>query len=153
MLCLGPGRPEVSSVRILLISLCTLSFLVNIMATIVHFDLPADDPERAKTFYSALFGWNFEPAPGYSDYYLIGTTAEDGSPGIGGGMGKRGMPDQKITNYIGVSSVDSSLREVARLGGKVLLPKMPVQKFGYLAICEDTEGNAFGLWEVDPEAE
>ena len=123
------------------------------MATIVHFDLPADDPERAKNFYSSLFGWTFEQAPGYPDYYFIGTTAEDGSPGIGGGMGKRGFPDQKITNYIGVSSIDSCLTEVARLGGKVVLTKMPVPKFGYLAVCEDTEGNSFGLWEMDPEAE
>ncbi len=122
------------------------------MATIVHFDLPADDPERAKIFYSSLFGWTFELAPGFTDYYLIGTTADDGSPGIGGGMGKRGMPDQKISNYIGVSSIDTSLTEVVRLGGKILLPKMAVQKFGYLAMCEDTEGNTFGLWEVDPEA-
>jgi len=73
------------------------------MATIVHFDLPADEPERAKTFYFSLFGWTFEPAPGFLDYYLIETTADDGSPGIGGGLGKRGMPDQKISNYIGVS--------------------------------------------------
>ena len=123
------------------------------MATIVHFDLPAEDLERAKTFYSSLFGWNFELVPGGTDYYLISTTTEDGSPGIGGGMGKRGMPDQKITSYIGVSSVKSCLVDVVRLGGKVLLPKTVVQKFGYLAVCEDTEGNTFGLWEENPEAE
>jgi len=131
----------------------TSSLPVKVMATIVHFDLPADDLERAKTFYSSLFGWNFELAPGWTDYYLITTTAEDGSPGIGGGMGKRGMPDQRITSYIGVSPIDSCLTDVARLGGKVLLPKTVVQKFGYLAVCEDTEGNPFGLWEENPEAE
>jgi predicted enzyme related to lactoylglutathione lyase len=123
------------------------------MATIVHFDLPAEDLERAKTFYSGLFGWTFELPPGFTDYYFIGTTAEDGSPGVAGGMGKRGVPGQKITNYIGVPSIDTSLTEVARLGGKVLLSKMAVPKFGYLAVCEDTEGNSFGLWEEDPEAE
>jgi predicted enzyme related to lactoylglutathione lyase len=30
------------------------------MPTIVHFDIPADDPERAKKFYSDLFGWKIE---------------------------------------------------------------------------------------------
>jgi len=123
------------------------------MATIVHFDLPAEDLERAKTFYSSLFGWTFELAPGWTDFYLITTTAEDGSPGVGGGMGKRGVPDQRIANYIGVPSVDACLADVTRLGGKVVLQKTAVPKFGYLAICEDTEGNPFGLWEENPEAE
>ncbi|HDQ07755.1 MAG TPA: VOC family protein [Methanoculleus sp.] len=122
------------------------------MATIVHFDLPADDTERAKTFYSSLFGWTFELAPGWEDFYFITTAAGDGSPGVGGGMGRRGAPGQNITNYIGVASVDSCLGDVVRLGGKVLLGKTAVQKFGYLAVCEDTEGNTFGLWEEDPGA-
>lgn len=126
---------------------------VNTMATIVHFDVPADDLERAKTFYSSLFGWTFEHPPGWTDYYFITTTAEDGSPGVAGGMGIRGMPEQKITNYIGVPSIDSSLADVIRLGGKVLMKKMAVPKFGYLAVCEDTEGNSFGLWEEDAGAE
>ena len=122
------------------------------MATIVHFDLPADDPERAKTFYTSLFGWRFALAPGWEDFYFITTSASDGSPGVGGGLGKRGAPGQNITNYIGVPSVDSCLGDVVRLGGKVLLRKTAVQKFGYLAVCEDTEGNTFGLWEEDPGA-
>ena len=128
------------------------------MATIVHFDLPADDTERAKIFYSSLFGWTFEPwtfeqSPGYTDYYFIATTDNDGSPGVGGGLGKRGAPDQKIVNYIDVSSIDFTLEEVVRLGGKVLVPKTAVEKYGYMAVCEDTEGNSFGLWEENPEAE
>ncbi|WP_067052917.1 VOC family protein [Methanofollis ethanolicus] len=123
------------------------------MANIVHFDLPADDLERAKTFYSSLFGWKFELAPGWTDFYLIATATEDGSPGIGGGMGKRGAPDQKITNYIGVQSIDACQADVTRLGGKVRLGKTAVPEFGYLAVCEDTEGNTFGLWEEDAGAE
>jgi len=123
------------------------------MATIVHFDLPADDPERAKTFYSSLFGWTYELTPGFTDFYMIATNAEDGTPGIGGGLGKRGAPDQKIVNYIGVSSIDFTLKEVVRLGGTVLVPKTTVEKYGYMALCEDTEGNSFGLWEENPEAE
>lgn len=122
------------------------------MATIVHFDLPADDLERAKTFYSSLFGWTFELAPGFTDFYFIGTTADDGSPGTGGGLGKREMPDQRIMNYIGVSSIDFSLNEIVHLGGKVVLRKTAVETFGYMAICEDTEGNSFGLWENNSEA-
>ncbi len=122
------------------------------MATIVHFDLPADDPERAMAFYSGLFGWKFEKSEGPFEYYLIETAALDGSPGPGGGMGRRGAPGQQIMNYIGVADIDASLARVAELGGSITMPRTTVPGFGYLAIATDTEGNAFGLWEDDPEA-
>ena len=126
--------------------------LVNTMATIVHFDVPADDLERAKAFYAFLFGWTFEQPPGFPDYYLISTTGTDGSPGVGGGMGKRGAPGQRMSNVFGVVSIDASLEEVVRLGGRVTQSKMTVPGFGYMALCEDTEGNSFGLWEEDAGA-
>ena len=84
---------------------------------------------------------------------MIATTDNDGSPGVGGGLGKREEADQKIVNYIGVSSIDTTLKEVVRLGGKILVPKTAVGEFGYMELCEDTEGNTFGLWEENPEAE
>jgi predicted enzyme related to lactoylglutathione lyase len=122
------------------------------MATIVHFDLPADDPPRAMAFYRELFGWKFEKSEGPFEYYLIETTGLDGSPGPGGGMGRRGAPDQRIMNYIGVADLDASLARVEALGGTITMPRATVPGFGYLAIATDTEGNAFGLWEEDAEA-
>jgi len=123
------------------------------MPTIVHFNLPADDPERARLFYRELFGWKFEAPPGFPDYYLVETEDLEGMPGIGGGMGKRESPYQQITNYIGVSSVDEYLAKVESLGGKIILPKMPVPGFGNLAVCMDTEGNPFGLWQEETAVE
>ena len=120
------------------------------MPAIVHFDLPADDPARAKKFYSELFGWKIDAVPGMEDYFLIETTGLDGSEGIGGGLGKRGSPDQRITNYIGVSSVDEYCSRVEKLGGTVVLAKTAVPGWGFLAVCIDTEGNTFGLWEENP---
>lgn len=117
------------------------------MPTIVHFDIPADDPERAKNFYAKLFGWKFQRPMEEMEYYLMGTEDLEGKPGSGGGLGKRGTPDQKIVNYIGVSSIDEYLLKVKELGGKVLMPKSAVPGWGYLAICMDTENNTFGLWE------
>lgn len=122
------------------------------MPTIVHFDIPADDPARAQRFYSALFDWTFQAPPGFTDYYLFTTSDSEGRPAIGGGLGKRGNPEQPIIHYIGVTSVDTFLKDVERLGGTVVLPKMPVPFFGYLAQCKDTEGNLFGLWQDDPAA-
>lgn len=120
--------------------------------TIVHFDLPADDTERARKFYEKLFEWKFEQIPGPMPYYLFETKDLEGNPGVGGGMGKRGEPGQKITNYIGVPSVEEYLENVTKLGGKVIMPRTAVPGWGYLAVCTDTENNTFGLWEEDENA-
>lgn len=119
------------------------------MPTIVHFDIGSDDPERAREFYEALFGWKMEKPPGMADYYLIETRDLEGKPGVGGGLGKRGEPGQRITSYIGVSSIDEYVAKVESLGGKVVMPRMAVPGWGYLAICFDTEDNMFGLWQED----
>ena len=123
------------------------------MATIVHFDVPAEDIQRAKIFYEKLFEWKIEPVPGPMEYYNILTKDENGKESIGGGMGKRGQPEQKITNYIGVSSVDEYIKKVQDLGGKIIMPKTTIPGFGYLATFLDPEGNTLGLWETDPTAQ
>jgi predicted enzyme related to lactoylglutathione lyase len=65
------------------------------MPTIVHFDVPAEDIESAKKFYSGLLGWKFESFP-EMEHNLITTTNLDGTPGVGGGMGKRMEPSQHM---------------------------------------------------------
>ena len=122
------------------------------MPTIVHFDIATDNPERAKKFYESLFDWKLASPPGMTDYYLVETEDLDGQKGVGGGLGRRGEPGQKITVYIGVDSIDEYNAKVQELGGKVIYAKMPVPGWGYLATCQDTEGNTFGLWQVDPTA-
>ena len=122
------------------------------MPTIVHFDVAADQPERAKKFYEGLFDWKMEQPPGMTDYYFIETKDLNGEMGVGGGLGKRGEPGQKITPYIGVNSVDEHAAKVEKLGGKIIQPKMPVPGWGYMAVCMDTESNMFGLWQDDKDA-
>lgn len=117
------------------------------MVTIVHFDILADIPDRARAFYTSLFGWNFSTPPGYPGYSLFETSDREGRPAIGGGLGERGEPGQDITFYFGVDSVERYLPQVLEAGGRDLLPCTPVPVFGALAICTDTEGNRFGLWE------
>jgi uncharacterized protein len=119
------------------------------MPTIVHFDIAADDPQRARQFYESLFGWKMAGPPGMTDYYLIETQDPEGKKGVGGGLGKRGEPSQRITAYIGIDDIDKYSRKVEELGGKVVTPKMTVPGWGYLATCVDTEGNTFGLWQDD----
>ena len=122
------------------------------MPTIVHFDIASDDPPRAKKFYESLFGWKMQGPPGMTDYYLFETQDPKGNKGAGGGLGKRGDPSQRITTYIGVDNIDAYSKQVGALGGKVVQPKMTVPGFGYLAVCVDTEGNTFGLWQEDSSA-
>lgn len=122
------------------------------MPTIVHFDISADDIGRATKFYSELFDWRFEKLPGPVDYALIVTRTLSGEEGLGGGMGKREKPDERITNFVGVPSVDEYIKKAEELGGRVVQPKTAVPNTGYLAVCLDTENNTFGLWEDNKNA-
>jgi uncharacterized protein len=126
------------------------------MPTIVHFEIPADDIERSKKFYSDLFGWKIERWPGPvsrdMEYWMITTTDEKGNKALGGGMMKRMHPEHQIINYIDVKSVDEYSSKVQKIGGKVVVPKKGVPGMGYLAICLDTENNTLGIWETDKSA-
>ena len=122
----------------------------------VHFEIPADDVERAKKFYGELFGWKIEQFTGPTpmEYWEITTSAAKGEMGLlGGGMMKRQMPEQHITIYIDVPSVDEYADKVKRLGGQVVFPKAAVPGMGYFAVCVDQENNGFGIWETNPKAE
>jgi uncharacterized protein len=131
------------------------------MPTIVHFEIPADDIERSKKFYSDLFGWKIEKWPGKEDaggssnmeYWIVTTTDEKGNnASVGGGMMKRQDPQQQIINFIDIKSVDEYSSKVEKLGGKVVVSKMAVPWMGYFAICHDTENNSFGIWEANESA-
>ena len=122
------------------------------MGTIIHFDISADDPKRAKHFYEQLFNWKIERFPGGpQEYYLIDTTGASGEKGITGGMAKREKDYQKITNFIQVDSIDGSLEKMEQLGGKIIEPKTQIPTVGFIAGCQDTEGNIFGMIELEKQ--
>jgi predicted enzyme related to lactoylglutathione lyase len=125
------------------------------MTTIVHFEIPADDIDRARKFYSELFGWKIEKwddPKANIDYWLINTTDSKGEKGVGGGLIKRMHPQHRITDYIGVKSVDEHSAKVQELGGKIVVPKTPVPGIGYFAVCADTENNDFAIFEPNENA-
>lgn len=123
----------------------------GIMNRVEHFDILADDPERAINFYSDVFGWKIEKWEGPTDYWLV-TTGPDDQAGINGGIGKREDPAQSVINTIGVASLDEFVEKITAAGGKVVAPKMTIPGVGYFALCQDTEGNSFGLMEEDTSA-
>jgi uncharacterized protein len=117
------------------------------MATLIHFDVNAENPERAKKFYGELLGWKFTMLPGPANYQLIETADLRGQKGIGGGLHLRERGPAGIINYFGVASIDASLEKVRQSGGKVITSRQEVPGWGYLGVCLDTEGNPFGLFE------
>ena len=117
---------------------------------IVWFEIPADNPERAKKFYGSLFGWKMKPMPHMADYWHIDTGGSNDSPD--GGLMRRMHKTQPITSYVSVASVARAITKVEKLGGTICKGKTAVPNMGWLAICRDTEGNEFALWEMDADA-
>jgi hypothetical protein len=119
-------------------------------ASITWFEIPADNPERAKAFYSSLFDWNISPFPGGGEYWHIDTGGADDTPD--GALKRRKQPQEPVVNYVSVDSVDKFADKIAKLGGKICMTKTAVPQMGYFAVCQDTEGNAFGIWQSDANA-
>jgi len=121
-------------------------------ARVVWFEIPANNVERARSFYEKLFGWKIDkfPGPSTKPYWLINTGNDD--PSRNGGMMERQFPNHTITNYIGVPSVEKAAAKVEKLGGKVCMGKTAVPQMGYFVLCNDTENNQFALWEPDEGA-
>jgi predicted enzyme related to lactoylglutathione lyase len=120
------------------------------MSRVIHFEIPANDPEALAGFYNRVFHWETTRAPGPMEYWL--TKTGDGEAGIDGGFLRRHDPKQPMANTIAVDSVDQSLKAVEANGGKVALPKMAIPGIGWLAYFLDPEGNLFGLMQRDVSA-
>jgi predicted enzyme related to lactoylglutathione lyase len=122
------------------------------MPRVIHFEIVADNPERAMKFYKEVFGWEFNKWDGPQDYWLV-KTGEDGQPGINGGLTpKMNQQSSRVTNTIDVPSIDDFSKKISTQGGKIIQPKMAIPGVGYLAICQDTEGIPFGILQNDPNA-
>jgi hypothetical protein len=120
------------------------------LPSVVHFEIPADDVERAKKFYSGLFGWKIERWEGLkNDYWLIDSSDSMNKATISGGIIKRQAPGHPFMNYIGVDSIDASLEKAVKLGGKVALPKQVVPGVGAFAAFIDSENNIIGLHQME----
>ncbi len=126
------------------------------MSRVVHFEIQADNPDRAIQFYQTLLGWEFSRWEGPMPYWLI-KTGPDSEPGINGGMLPRQckIDGQAVIAYVctaQVSQLDDSLAKATANGGTQVVPKMAIPGIGWLAYCKDTEGNIFGMMQPDPKA-
>ncbi len=111
---------------------------------IAHFDIAADDVERARRFYESVFGWRFETW-GPPDFYMIHTgTPKD--PGIHGSVSKRlhpvaGRGRVGFECTIAVDDLAAVKAAIVASGGKILLEDHEIVGVGTLVRFEDTEGN------------
>ena len=121
---------------------------------VVHFEIPYDDGDRARSFYKEIFDWQLVTMPEMGGYTLVmsGPSTDQGptEPGfINGGMLSR---TEAATSgpviVIDVPSIDASVEKITGLGGTVVAPKTPVGDMGFAAYVTDPEGNVIGLWET-----
>jgi uncharacterized protein len=118
------------------------------MNRVIHFEIPVDDPKRASDFYRSVFGWKIDQWDGPTDYWLV-NTGEDPEPGISGALTRRQEGFMNIVNTVGVDSVDAFVTRIEASGGKILAGKMPIPGMGWVAYAQDTEGNNFGVFQLD----
>lgn len=123
-------------------------------STIIHFEVQADNIERAKEFYEKAFGWKINQVMkkedgGMMDYWMIMTNKD--KDGIDGGMYKRPeKEDEKYYLYdctIAVENLDQAMEAVKNSGGEITRDKEQIPDVGWFAQARDTEGNRFGLMQ------
>jgi uncharacterized protein len=120
------------------------------MGRVIHFEIHAEDTDRAEAFYTGLFGWTAERYGGPVDYRVL-TTGPDGSPGINGAILQRqddrpgaSQPVNAFVCTIEVDSIEDTERAVPDAGGEQVVERMEVPGVGHLSYFKDTEGNLFG---------
>jgi len=128
---------------------------------VVHFEVQADDCERAMKFYKDVFGWEFmkwEGSP--TPYWMLMTAPKDSKdPGINGGLLPRPVPlsagmcgSNAFVATVQVDSYEDIEKKILSAGGKVAMPKFSIGGMAWQGYYLDTEGNTFGLLQTDANA-
>ncbi|HEX2273060.1 MAG TPA: VOC family protein [Acidimicrobiales bacterium] len=114
---------------------------------VVHFEVVGQDGPALQSFYSELFGWNFDTnnPMGYGVVTREDNVNPDGI-GIGGGVGQgpegyRGH----VTFYVEVPDVEAALAQAERLGGTRMMGPDEVMEGLVIGLFTDPEGHTIGL--------
>ena len=111
---------------------------------VVHFEITADDPERAREFYRRSFGWEIKNWAGPIDYWLVSSGE---GPGIDGGITAR-MHHQAVINTVAVDGrLEDAVAWVVAAGGAQVSDLNLIPGVGRITYASDTEGNVFGMLE------
>ena len=120
---------------------------------VVHFEVPFDDGDRARSFYKEAFGWQVMEMPDMGYTIVMTGPSDDNGPTeagfVNGGMLSR---EQAATRgpviVLDVDSIETTLETIGSLGGSTVVGKTPVGDMGFAAYFTDPEGNVMGLWET-----
>ncbi|HEY6164140.1 MAG TPA: VOC family protein [Nitrososphaeraceae archaeon] len=104
-----------------------------------HFEIPADDVDGLRNFYSSLFGWNFEKGQTHG-YYMIKNA------GISGALTQKESPQQVSTQFVSVESLEDYITKAKQLGARVVKGRQEISE-GYYAVLEDPQRNTIGIWQ------
>ncbi|GAB1470587.1 VOC family protein [Chloroflexota bacterium] len=120
----------------------------------LFFEIQADDVQRAAKFYQIVFGWKMSRNSGVPiEYWDIETGGSRG--GLLQRPTKTPSPEHGTNAFvcsIEVESFDSAANKIMSNGGQVALEKFPVIGRCWQGYFIDTEGNTFGIFEVDEKA-
>jgi predicted enzyme related to lactoylglutathione lyase len=111
------------------------------------FEIPVTDMLRAQAFYEHVLNVKLQPVR-FGPLEMAVFSPRQGMQGAGGALmrGEAYQPSQHgILIYFTTPDVDGTLERVEERGSKVVLPKMPIGPFGFVAVFEDSEGNRIGL--------
>ncbi len=113
-------------------------------------DLNSRDQQKAKAFYTGLFGWEAQDKPigGGAHYtmFLYNGEAVAGCGQMDPDMMAGGMPSVWMS-YVRTDDVDAVAQKVTAAGGTVMMPPMDVMEEGRMALFADPTGTAFGAWQ------
>ncbi len=110
---------------------------------ITHVEFPADDVARAKRFYAAVGGWEFQPMEGFPDYELFSTGDR-----TGGAIGARGSSTGNVVRvFITIPDLDAAANAARENGGRVTEGPADVEGQGRYVVVIDPEGNEVALWQ------
>jgi len=116
------------------------------MDRVVHFEISADNPERAIKFYQDVFGWEIQKYGEVEmDYWLV-MTGPQGSNGIDGAIMKRSLPaGAGVINTIAVDDIEETIAKILKAGGDKKSDINTIPGVGQFCYCIDTEGNYIGI--------
>ncbi|MBI5824182.1 MAG: VOC family protein [Chloroflexi bacterium] len=109
---------------------------------VVHVEIPAANVESAGKFYADLFGWKLQPM------LEMKYTMWEAADGTGGGFPEVSdeFPAGQVLVYIASDDIDADLKNVKKLGGKVLREKTEIPGMGWFGIFQDPTGNVLAVY-------
>jgi predicted enzyme related to lactoylglutathione lyase len=112
-------------------------------------DTSQPDPEAAVSFYSELFGWEFEDVmPPQSDSKYFIARIRGGDVAAVGSVPEAAPPTATWNTYVWVESADATASKVRDAGGGVVMEPFDVMDAGRMAVFTDPEGAVFCVWQA-----